>query len=691
MRHKLQSPTVDRPALVSRAADLGAPRRFPWIAPGLVYGADYNPEQWPRHVWDDDVALMRRAGVTTVNLGVFSWALIEVEDGTFEWDWLDEVLGLLDENGIGANLATPTAAPPMWLFDEHPEIATVDARGVRTSRGGRLAWSPSSPTFRAYALRVVRKLAQRYGSHPALRMWHVGNELGNENAWCFGDDTARAWQAWLEARYVDVAALNAAWGTAFWGHRYTTFGQVMPPREARTGHNPGLLLDFARFTSQALLNHYRAERDVLRSVTPDIPITTNFMIQRQPGVADYASWAREVDLVANDHYTTAASPERFVELSFSADRTRGVAGGDPWLLMEHSAGAVNWQPVNRAKARGEMRRNSLAHVARGADGVMFFQWRQSAAGAEQLHSAMVPHAGADSQVFRDAERLGADLARLAPVRGSRVEPASVAMVFDHQSAAAWSSARLPSALVDVLDLPLALYRELLRTGIAVDVVPWSADLSRYRAVVVPTQYLVDDRAAHALATAVGRGGHALVTYLSGIVDDHSTVRLGGYPGAFRELLGVRVDEFFPLLADERVELDNAWTASLWTERVEVRDADVLASMTTGDLAGLPALTRRRVGAGSATYLAVRPDTAGVAELVADLVDLAGLVAVAPADEGLELVRRVGARGSFLFAINHTDEPLTVAAEGVDLLTGEACTGRVPVEAGEVRVIREDGR
>lgn len=675
---------------VSRAADLGGSRRFPWIADGLAFGGDYSPEQWPRSVWDEDVALMRRAGVNTVSLGIFSWGLLEVADGRFEWGWLDDILALLHENGIGVNLATPTAAPPTWLFDAHPDIATVDARGTRTARGGRLAWSPSSATFRSYALRIVREIATRYGAHPALRMWHVSNEIGNENAWCFSEETAQAWQVWLERRYGDVSALNEAWGTTFWGHRYASFSQVMPPREARTGHNPGLLLDFERFTSDALLGHFEAERDLLRTLTPDIPITTNFMIQRAPGVGDYSRWAPQVDIVANDHYPTAAHPERHVELAFSADRTRGVAGGEPWVLMEHSAGAVSWQPVNAAKAPGEMRRNSLAHVARGADGVLFFQWRQSAAGSEQMHSAMVPHAGADSQIFRDIERLGADVRRLAPVRGTVVERAQVAMIFDHASAAAWRSGPVPSELLDVLDLPLVFHREFLRRGIAVDVLPWGADLAGYRAVVVPTQYLAGDDDARAVANVLERGDHVLVSYFSGIVDARNTVRLGGYPGAFRDLLGIRVDEFFPLLAGEHVALDSGWTGAVWTERVAVTDAEVLARLTSGPLAGTPALTRRTVGTGTATYVSVRPDDDGIRAIVGQLVSAAAVTPVATADPGVELTRRVGPHGSYLFALNHNADDATLHATGIDLLSDTHVAGSIRMRAGDVLVVAEDG-
>jgi beta-galactosidase len=671
----------------SHAADLEHPVAYPWIAEGIAFGGDYNPEQWPEAVWADDMALMREAGVNVVNLGIFSWGLLEVADGRFEWGWLDRIMDLLHANGVGVNLATPTAAPPMWLFDAHPDIVTVNADGVPTARGGRLAWSPSSATFRRYALRMVREIATRYGGHPALRLWHVSNEIGNENASCFSDETARAWQEWLRERHGTLDALNSAWETSVWGHVYTDFAQVQPPRTARTGHSPSLLLDFARFTSDALLSHYRAERAVLREITPHVPVTTNFMVMTDPGAADYAIWAREVDLVANDHYTIAADPRRHVDLSFSADRTRGMAGGRPWLLMEHSTAAVSWQPVNRPKTGGEMHRNTLTHIARGADGAMFFQWRQASAGAEQFHSAMVPHAGRDSRIFRDVVSLGAMLRRLAPVRGSVVEPAQVAMLFDHDSATALRAGRKPTERLDVLDMPWALHDELTQRGVAVDVLSAGQSLEGYRAVLIPTQYLTTDATAAEVRTFVHGGGHALVSYFSGIVDEWSRVRLGGYPGSFRELLGASVDEFFPLLPTEEVGLDDGSTAGLWSERVRLHGAEVLRRFAGGELAGLPAQTRHPFGAGSATYLATRPSAEALSAIVGEFLSAAGVVPVVAADRGLEVVRRAGTHASFLFAINHDDVPKRLSAPGRDLLTDEESDDWT-VAAGGIRVIRE---
>jgi beta-galactosidase len=672
----------------SHSADLREPRRFPWIADGFALGGDYSPEQWPESLWPEDIALMRRAGVNSVNLGVFSWGLLEVADGVFEWGWLDRIIDLLHEGGIGVNLATPTAAPPIWLLQAHPEIATVDEFGVRTSQGGRLAWSPSSATFRRYALRMARELAERYGGHPALRLWHVSNEIGNENARCYSDETARAFQAWLELKFGEIAELNTAWGTAFWGHHYTSFAQVLPPRHSRSGHNPGLLLDFERFTSDALLSHYLAEREVLREVTPHVPITTNFMIMNNPGVDDYRAWGREVDLVANDHYTIGADPERHGELAFSADRTRGVAGGGPWLLIEHSTSAVNWQPVNRAKSAGELARNSLAHIARGADGALFFQWRASSAGAEQFHSGIVPHAGPETKIFREVEQLGAQLRALAPVVGSTVAPARVAILVDQDSAYAWRSGRKPSELLQYIDLPLSFHRAFTAAAIAVDVISPYDSLDGYALVVVPTLYLATAATTEALTAYVQGGGHAVVSYLSGVVDQDNRVITGGYPGAFRDLLGVSVSEFFPLFAEQSVELDNGWRAALWTEMLETTGAEVLASYATGELAGIPALTRNTVGAGTATYLATSPDAPGMAALVADLAVLAGLSPLVEVEPGVEASRRIGDEHSYLFLINHTDVPRTARASGVDLVSGARADGSLVVPAGAVVVLEE---
>ncbi|MET8250937.1 beta-galactosidase [Micromonospora sp. NPDC005197] len=658
-----------------------------WQGNGIYFGGDYNPEQWPEQTWSEDVELMRRAGVNLVSVGIFSWALLEPAPGRFEFGWLDRVLDLLHDGGIQVDLATATASPPPWLARAHPETLPRRADGAILWPGGRQAYCPSSPVFRERSLELVRAVAGRYAEHPAVVMWHVSNELGCHNVHCYCDVSAEAFRGWLRDRYGDLDRLNDAWGTAFWSQRYGDWAEINPPRTAPTFANPTQQLDFLRFSSDEQRAQLRAEREVLTTLVRQ-PVTTNFMIGMGVKHMDYHSWAPDVDLVSNDHYLTAANPQAHLGLAFAADHTRGVAGGDPWLLMEHSTSAVNWQPRNVAKLPGQLRRNSLAHVARGADGVLFFQWRASRAGAEKFHSALVPHAGPDTKVFREVCQLGADLKALAEIRGSRVD-ADVAILFDWE---AWWAVELdshPSADVTYADRINALYGALWRAGVTADIVHPSADLSGYRLVLVPTLYLVRDADADALRRFVEAGGTAAVTYFSGIVDPNDHIRLGGYPGAFRDLLGVRTEEFFPLREGERVRLDDGSTADVWTEWLHADDAEVLASYTDGPLPGVPALTRRPVGAGAAWYVGTRLDEPATDRLVARLLDEAGVRPAAQAPTGVEVVRRRDGERTWLFAINHTETEVRVAARGTELLTGTRCAGELTVPAGEVAVVRED--
>ncbi|BDZ41796.1 hypothetical protein GCM10025865_10950 [Paraoerskovia sediminicola] len=294
-----------------------------WPAPGIAYGADYNPEQWPEEVWAEDVALMREAGVNLVSLGIFSWGLLEPEEGRYDFGWFDRVIDLLHENGIGVDLATPTAAPPVWMHQAYPEILPVDASGHRYSQGSRESWCPSSPVIRQHALRIARALAERYGSHPAVRMWHVSNEFACHNARCYCDVSAAAFRVWLRERYTSIDAVNAAWGTAFWSQNYTSFEQVLPPRLTTTISNPSQILDFHRFSSDELIGQLEAEAAVLREVTPDTPVTTNFMVMGDFEGVDYGAMRRHVDLVSNDHYLWSEDPTSWRDLAFSADRVRG--------------------------------------------------------------------------------------------------------------------------------------------------------------------------------------------------------------------------------------------------------------------------------------------------------------------------------------------------------------------------------
>lgn len=654
---------------------------------GLVFGCDYNPEQWPREVWQQDVALMREAGINLVAVNIFGWSTLNPADGVWDFSLLDEILDLMHANQIAVNLGTATASTPAWLTTAYPEVLPVAADGTRRFPGGRQAWCPSSPVYRERSIDLVTRVAQRYGNHPAVALWHVSNELGCHNALCYCDTSAAEFRDWLHEKYGTVEQLNAAWGTTFWSQRYGQWDEILPPRATLSSKNPGQELDFHRFSSDQLLGQYRAEAAAVRAHS-DAPVTTNFMIAAHIRNLDYWTWAADMDLIANDHYLDHRLADPVVEMGFSADLSRGLAGGGPWLLMETAVGAVNWQPLNVARVPGELQRQMISHVAHGADGVCFFQWRASVQGSEKFHSALVPHAGTDTRAWREVVGLGELMDSLTELQGTRVQ-ADVALVFNWESWWADDAENRPSSEVHYLDQVHAAYAALRASGVTVDIVAPGSDLSHYKLIVVPALYTVTDAAAAGIADAVATGATALVTFFSGIVDEDDRVRLGGYPGAFREMLGIVVEEFSPVPVELELTLHSGGSARLWTEYLRAQGAEVMDSFADGPVAGSPAVTRHQHGQGDAWYAATALEPTSFATLMSRIAMDSGARIMPGAGIEVEVVRRTGAGHSYLFVINHSEATVSVPVTGIEMVHGCEVTGMLEVPAGAARILREE--
>jgi beta-galactosidase len=642
----------------------------PAARPGTPwFGGDYNPEQWPERVWSDDVALMRAAGVTLATVGVFAWARLEPRPGEYDLAWLDRVVELLHGGGIAVDLATATASPPPWLARIDPASLPVRADGSRLWPGSRQAFCPSSASYRERALALVERLAARYGDHPAVVLWHAGNESGNHVWECFCDRSAERFREWLQERYGELDTLNAAWGTSFWSQRYAEWAEVIPPRATPTFPNPGQRLDWHRFCSAELLGHYLAEREVLRRHS-DRPVTTNFVGFR-PAV-DCWSWAPYLDVVSQDTYQDPADPRTAVDAAMVADLMRGLGGGRPWLLMEQTTARVNWRDRNVAKRPGQYRSWSLQAVARGADGVLHFQWRQSGAGAEKWHSAMVGH---DGTVRPEVAALGAELAGLTGLTGRPVA-ASTALVFSWPSWWAQSQPAQPAADLDHLGEARRWYAAAWDEGLTLDFARPGADLSGYRLVLLPTVYLLADEEVAALEAYVAAGGTLLVGCWSGLVDERDQVPTGRYPARLRDLLGVTVAEHLPLAAPAVVRLDGAdHEVEVWSERlVPDPGTEVLGRYAGGDLDGAAAVTRH----GRVFYASAPLPAAGARALLVRAAAAAGVEPVLPRlPAGVEAVRR----GGVLTVVNHTDEPVEVSVAGAPVRVGPRDAVLVPGGGG----------
>ncbi len=637
----------------------------------IYYGGDYNPEQWPEAVWHEDVRLMREAGVNLVSVAIFAWSKLEPEEGRHDFGWLDRLLDLLHENNIGVCLATATAAPPPWLARKYPQSLPVTKDGVKLGVGSRQQYSPSSPDYRRLAAKLVRKIAERYGDHPALELWHINNEYGCHVYESFDEDSAAVFRTWLKDRYGSVKKLNEAWGTSFWSQTYYAWDEVSPPAAAPTFINPTQQLDWRRFCSDALLSLCQMERDILLEVTPEVPATTNFIGVHKP--LDEWRWAEVLDVVSNDAYPDPGSAEAGIYAAFQSDMMRSLKGGTPWILMEQAPNQVQWRGRNSLKAPGVMRLWSLQAVARGARGVMFFQWRQSKAGAEKFHSGMVPHGGTDTRTWREIKALGQELQGLGEVLGSRVH-AEVAVIFDWETWWALELDARPSHDVRYLEQVYSFYRALWQQNITVDFVKPDADLSGYKMVVVPNLYLARDEAAADLERYTQNGGTLVMAFFSGIVDENDQIRLGGYPAPFRNLLGLKVEEFdaLPVGATNTVKGEREFSADLWADVMTLEGAEALATFTEGFYAGRPAVTQHAFGEGSSFYLGTRLDAAGTAWVLEKACQQAG-VTRERFPEGVEVVRRTSEQDSYLVLLNHTaaDVQLELPERAADLVRGEA--------------------
>ncbi|GGJ66961.1 beta-galactosidase [Deinococcus aquiradiocola] len=593
---------------------------------GLIYGADYNPEQWSPQVWRDDVRLMQEAGVNLVSLGIFSWAQLEPREGEYDFAWLDEVMDLLHEGGVRVNLATATASPPPWLSLRYPASRPVTADGVRLEVGARQLYCPSDQDFRARAARLVREIAARYGTHPALRLWHVGNEYGCHIDQCFCEQCAAAFQAWLRERYGTLEALNHAWGTAFWSQRYGAWAEVQPPRRAPTFTNPSQGLDWRRFSSDNLLSLYRMERDALREVTPDVPLTTNFLGFLKG--LDYFRWAQEEDVASLDAYPDPAGDAPHLEAGIAFDLTRSLRGGQRWILMEQATGAVNWRARNAPKRPGMMRALSHQALAHGADGIMFFQWRASVAGAEKYHSGMVGHVPPErSRVWREARDFGQELRTLGFLKGARVR-ARVGVMFDWSSWWALEQASQP-AETPLMPQVQAWYAALRGLGVNVDFVPPDGDLSRYDVMTLPQQYLLGRADSERLRAYVRDGGTLVMGPYSAVVDEHDHVMPGGYPGLLQDVLGAWVEEWVPLQDGGTnhvtwADSGERTVAGQWCEVLHADGAEVLATFGEDYFAGGAAVTRHAFGQGRAYYLGTQLPHGSLQTLLAGALDAAGV-------------------------------------------------------------------
>lgn len=662
--------------------------KFPLLSSkisGLLHGADYNPEQWldTPDVLIRDVEMMKEARCNVMSVGIFSWSALEPEEGGYTFDWMDQVLDRLHENGIFVYLATPSGARPAWMSQKYPQVLRVGRDRVKALHGGRHNHCLSSPVYREKVQLMNGQLAKRYAHHPAVIGWHISNEYGGE---CHCDTCQEQFRDWLKARYVTLDALNQAWWSTFWSHTYTDWSQLESPSPQGESGVHGLNLDWRRFNTDQVTRFCSDEIRPLKAENPALPATTNFMEY----FYDYDYWklAGVLDFISWDSYPMWHTRQDDIGLAaYTAmyhDLMRTLKQGKPFVLMESTPSFTNWQPTSKLKKPGMHILSSLQAVAHGADSVQYFQWRKSRGSSEKFHGAVVDHVGhIDTRVGREVAELGTILSALAPVAGSRVE-AKVAIIFDWESRWAMDDAMGPrNAGLHYENTVAEHYRALWSQGIAVDVINADCDLQGYDLVIAPMLYMVREGVSERISHFVQTGGRFVATYWSGIVNETDLCFLNGFPGPLRPVLGIWAEEIDSLTDEQHnsvagvegnaLGLSGPYRASQLCEVIHLEGAAALATYGDDFYAGAPAVTVNLYGKGQAYYVASRNDAQFHADFFTALAKEMHLPRAinTPLPEGMTAARRTDGESEFIFLQNYSaqSQSVTLPLDYQDIVHG----------------------
>ena len=643
----------------------------------ILYGGDYNPNQWPKEIWDQDMVYFRDAHINSATINVFSWAKIQPAEDTYYFDELDEIVEMLSKENYDIVLATSTGAMPAWLYKKYPEVARTDYFGRHHKFGQRHNHCPNSLVFQKYAKALVEKLAERYAHNPHVTCWHISNEYGGE---CYCENCEKAFRVWLKNKYGTIEAVNKAWNMEFWGHTVYDWDEIVLPNALGDGMEngtdtafAGLSVDYRRFMSDSMLENYKMERDVVRRYNPDTIITTNLMGTYK--FLDYFKWAKEMDIVSWDNYPSYNTPWSFTAMSH--DLMRGLKDA-PFMLLEQTPSQQNWQPYNSLKEPGQMRAQSIQTMAHGADTVQFFQLRRSVGGCEKFHGAVIGHVGHNNtRVFREVKQLGEELERLGTSTLGSVNQADVGIIFDWDNYWALDYTSGPTEDLKYVDQIHHYYKFFYDNNIGVNMIPVDADFRKYKIVVAPVLYMVKEGMKEALTKFVENGGILITTFMSGLVNESDNVHLGGYPGPLRELAGVWVEEIDALAPEQTNTITftdgTRMTCNLLCDLMHLEGAQLLASYDENFYAGMPAITKNTFGKGCTYYIGTNMGQEGIDKVLKMATQQAGVHPVVKEPTALEVVCRKTADSTHYYIFNFKETEIVIPDQFVgytDLLTGK---------------------
>ncbi|NLI61105.1 MAG: beta-galactosidase [Clostridiales bacterium] len=657
----------------------------------ILYGGDYNPNQWPREIWDEDMRIFKKARINSASINIFSWAKIQPSEETYYFDELDEIVEMLSKEKYDIVMATSTAALPAWMVKRYPEVTRTDYYGRKHKFGKRHNACPNSLVYQKHAKALAEELAKRYGGNKYITCWHINNEYGGE---CYCENCEKAFRVWLRKKYKTLEALNKAWNLEFWGHTVYDWDEIVLPNALGEGMGEnntafaGISIDYRRFNSDSMLENFKMERDAVRKYDPDTLITNNLM-GTYKGL-DYFKWAKEMDIVSWDNYPYYNTPWSMTAMC--NDLMRGLKG-QPFMLMEQTPSQQNWQPYNSLKRPGQMRAQSYQTIAHGSDTIQFFQLRRTVGACEKFHGAVIAHVGHENtRVFREVAQLGKELEQLDRILGSN-NPSKVGIIFDWDNYWALEYTSGPHKDLTYVEQIHNCYRYFYHKNIPVDMIPTDGDFGKYDLVMAPVLYMVKEGVAEALEDYVKNGGTLVTSFMSGIVDESDNVHLGGYPGPLRSMAGVWVEEIDALAPEQHntVVFDDGseYTCHMLCDLMHLEGAESLAEYSSDFYAGMPAITRNQYGRGRVFYIGTNLEEKALDKVLDQVTAEANVSPVIDESTKLEITYRESDTEKMYFIINFVEDeqPLPKFFVGrKDLLSGKELDDSMTLKQYDVVMI-----
>ena len=657
----------------------------------FLHGGDYNPEQWLDRpdILKKDIEYFKKAHINTVSMGMFSWAVLEPEEGRYNFDWLEDVINNLYKEGIYTILSTPSGARPKWMADKYKEILRVDPDRTRRFFGGRHNHCYTSPVYREKIYNINKKLSEHFGKHPAVILWHISNEYGGE---CHCPLCQEKFREWLKEKYGTIENLNSSWCTTFWSHTYNSFDQIESPSPKGENALHALTLDWKRFVTDRTVDFMRHEISAIRAGGSELPATANLMYDYDG--LDYKKFKDVMDIVSWDNYPSWHKKAEYttaVDGAMQHDLMRSIRKA-PFLLMESCPSATNWKPINKLKKPGMHLAASLQAVAHGSDSVLYFQLRQSQGASEKFHGAVIDHYGGDdTRVFREVTEVGEALEQIREIVGSEIK-CQAAVLYDRENDWALKDAQGPrNEDMHYQECVQKQYRALRRKGCNTDIITMEHDLSDYKLVTVPMAYMFYHGYAEKLCAFAENGGTLVISYWSGLVNETDKCYLEGTPHGLMEAAGIRTEEIDALYDWEEnhgipetgnhLGITKSYTCKNLCELAKVSDAEVMMRYSEDFYQGYPVLTHKKYGKGHVYYVAADMEAAFYEDFLGRAADEAGVDT--PLDfvpEGVSVTTRETEDTEYLFIQNFAGKTETVSvSEEYEVIYGTDSENMSPLQ------------